>query len=260
MDLKIIQEISDRLYHAKKDCIPIEPISSEYPEISFNDAYKIQFLNLEREISLGYKVIGKKIGLTSKAMQSMFGVYEPDYGVILNNMVFNDGDNLKIDQFIQPKVEAEIAFVFKDELVGPGITPVKVLQTTDFIFPILELIDSRIKDWKIKIFDTIADNASAAGVVIGGIKRKIDFLDPKYLPLIFKKNGQIYDSGVGANVMGNPVYSITWLANKLAEYGSSIKAGEIVLSGAITKAISVNRNDWITGDFGDFGEISIGFY
>jgi len=259
VDLKILQEISDRLYHAKKDRKPIEPITSEYPEIVFSDAYKIQSLNLDREMNLGFKVIGKKIGLTSKAMQGMFGVYEPDYGVILDNMVFNDGDTLKIDQFISPKVEAEIAFVFKDDLVGPGVTPVKVLQATDFVFPILELIDSRIKDWKIQIYDTIADNASASGVVIGGVKRIIDFIDLKYIPLIFKKNGQIFDTGIGANVMGDPVYSISWLANKLAEYGSSIKAGEVVLSGAITKAVSVNQNDWVTGDYGDFGEISIGF-
>ena len=196
VDLKILQAISDRLYHAKKDGKPIEPITTEYPAITFSDAYKIQSLNLDREIKLGFKVVGRKIGLTGKAMQSMFGVYEPDYGAILDNMVFNDGDTLKVNQFILPKVEAEAAFVFKNDLAGPGITPVKVLQATDFIFPILELIDSRIKDWKIKIYDTIADNASASGVVIGGIKRKIDHLDLKYIPLIFKRNGQIFDTGV----------------------------------------------------------------
>jgi 2-keto-4-pentenoate hydratase len=132
VDLKILQAISDRLYHAKKDGKPIEPITTEYPAITFSDAYKIQSLNLDREIKLGFKVVGRKIGLTGKAMQSMFGVYEPDYGAILDNMVFNDGDTLKVNQFILPKVEAEVAFVFKNDLAGPGITPVKVLQATDF--------------------------------------------------------------------------------------------------------------------------------
>lgn len=261
MDKKTSEKIAENLFIAKKNKKPINPLTSDFPEIDCLDAYQIQSINIKREISEGAKVVGKKIGLTSKAMQEMLGVNEPDYGVILDNMVLNDSGNYNLDNLnlIQPKIEAEIAFVLKKEIKGPGITITKILQSTEYVLPVLEIIDTRIKDWKIKIQDTIADNASSAYIVISGKINSIRDNDLRYTPLILKKNGKIQSTGVGANVLGHPAFAVAWLANKLSDYHMSLNAGEIILAGSLIGAVSISKGDCITADFGNFGSVGVSF-
>lgn len=255
---KELSGVAQRLLTATRDRRPIEPVTKNYPEITVQEAYKIQILNVEARLSQGCKVVGKKIGLTSPAMQEMVGVDEPDYGHLLDDMFVYEGMGLDASQLLQPKIEGEIAFVLEKDLSGPGITSVDVLRSTAGVMASLEIIDSRIKDWQIKIQDTIADNASSAGFVLGSKLVPLANLDLRRVGFVMTKNGQLVGSGAGAAVLGNPVQSVAWLANRLADYGISLKAGEVILSGTPTAAVPVEAGDTIhlmvdrIGDVGCF--------
>jgi len=261
MNKKIYDKIAENLFIARKNRVPINPLTIDFPEITCLDAYQIQSINIEREVKSGAKIVGKKIGLTSKAMQELLGVNEPDYGVILDNMILDDSGNYNLDNLnlIQSKIEAEIAFVLKKDVRGPGITIIKVLQSTEYVLPVLEIVDTRIKNWKIKIQDTVADNASSAYVVLGGNVNSIENSNLCYTPLILKKNGKIQNTGVGANVLGHPAFAVAWLANKLSKYQMGLKEGEVILAGALTAAVSISKGDCITADFGNFGSVGVSF-
>ncbi|MEW6622330.1 MAG: fumarylacetoacetate hydrolase family protein [Bacillota bacterium] len=255
MNKNQIIEAAALLYEAEKSLQPIKPLTDTYQGITIDEAYKIQLTNVNRKVEKGAKVVGKKIGLTSKAMQKMLGVPEPDYGHLFDAMVGDEEVAIKLSELLQPKVEAEIAFILKDELKGPGVTISKVLQATEGVVPAFEIIDSRVKDWKIKIEDTIADNASSAMVILGSKITPVRNLDLKYVGLVLEKNGIIVDTAAGAAVLGHPAQAVAWLANMLARYDISLKPGEIILSGSLTGAYQVTGNDVFTATFSELGRV-----
>jgi 2-keto-4-pentenoate hydratase len=259
MNKNQIKEAATMLYDAEKKLQPIDPLTEKYPDITIEDACQIQLLNVKRRAEEGEKIIGKKIGLTSRAMQEMLGVHEPDYGHLFDTMVGVAEVPIKLSKFLQPKIESEIAFVLKDELKGPGVTITKVLQATEGVIPAFEIIDSRIKNWKIKIQDTIADNASCGGIVLGTKLIPVNEIDLKYVGLVLEKDGHIIDTAAGAAVLGHPALAVAWLANKLAQYDISLKPGEIILSGSLTKAHEVAGNNVFVATFCGLGQVKVVF-
>lgn len=259
LDENIIKKLAEELVEAESKRTPIQPITERYPEITIEDAYKIQLEVVRIKEQRGEKIVGKKIGLTSRQMQELLGVFEPDYGHIMDVMMCFEGNPIDTSQLIQPKVEAEIAFVLKDDLEGPGVTTAEVIMATEGVMPAIEVIDSRIKDWKIKIQDTVADNASIGRVVLGGRLTPVKDLDLRLIGMVFRKNGEIVSTSAGAAVLGNPAQSVAWLANKLAEYGVKLKAGEIVLSGSLISAVDVRSGDNVKAEFDRIGTVSAFF-
>jgi len=251
-----VKNIADELYDSDKTKIPIESITGRYPEINIEDAYKIQMKNVERRLKEGEKIIGKKIGLTSFAMQKFLGVYEPDYGHIFDRMVLTKNE-IAMSELIQPKIEGEIAFIMKKSIIGPGVKPFDVIRSTEFILPSIEIIDSRVKDWKIKIQDTIADNASSAFIIAGDRNFSINEIDMFTLGMVIFKNGELINTGAAAAVLGNPINSVTWLINKLSEFGVGVKEGEIIMSGSFTAAVEVKKDDYLEIFFDKLGRVSL---
>ncbi|WP_138419590.1 2-keto-4-pentenoate hydratase [Aquibacillus sediminis] len=254
-----IQAEANRLREAEKNKQSIEPLTDTFPTITVDDAYSIQLQQIEEKIANGATVVGKKIGLTSKVMQDMFQVKEPDYGHLLDHMLHIDGEDISLDSFIEPKLEFEIAFILKDDLQGPGVSLIDVMEATDYVVPAFEVIDSRIKDWNIRFEDTVADNGSSARAIIGGHPTPIETIDLSHLGMVVYRNGKLLDTATGAAVMGNPCRAVAWLANALGKYGISLHKGEIVLSGALTAAIPVHEGDTFTADFAHVGSVSASF-
>ena len=255
----IVQEAAKRLLEAEKTKQAIEPLTEDYSGITVDEAYHTQLELIGHKVDAGAIIVGKKIGATSKAIQNMFGVNQPDYGHLLDDMLFVDGETISLESYIQPKVEFEIAFSLKKDLKGPNVTIMDVVEATDYIAPAIEIIDSRIADWKIKFEDTVADNGSSAGAIIGGKPTKLDGIDLTHIGMVAYKNGEMIDSAAGAEVLGNPLHSVAWLANSLGRYDVSLKAGEIVLSGALTSAIEINDKDTFTAEFDHIGSVSVSF-
>jgi 2-keto-4-pentenoate hydratase len=254
-----IEKWAEQLLQAEETKMPIEPLTIAWPEIDIPTAYQIQLKVVERKCSQGHKVVGMKIGLTSRAMQQMLGVYEPDYGHILSNMVLLEGEPVHLSKLIQPKVEAEIAFVLREKLTGPGVTVADVLRASAGVMPALEIIDSRIKDWKIKIQDTIADNASSAAIILGGTLMPVEGLDLRLLGLVLEKDGEVFATGAGAAVLGHPAAAVAWLANAVARYGLSLEPGMVVLSGSFTQAVAVSPGSVIRASFDRLGTVTARF-
>jgi len=235
------------------------PITSDNAGLTVEEAYQIQLENIKRKIERGKKIVGKKIGLTSLAMQRLLGVDEPDYGHLLDSMVVENGGKISIEKVLQPKVEAEIAFVLKKELKGPNVTALDVIQATDYVVPALEIVDSRIKDWKIKLPDTIADNASSGFYVLGGKPARLSDINLELIGMVLMKNGEVANTGVGAAALGNPINCVAWLANRLADFDISLKKGEVILSGALSAAVEANAGDSFTARFAHIGQVSVHF-
>lgn len=252
-----IQQAAQALLTAERLKQPIEPFTSS-TDISVDDAYNIQLLQIKEKLK-DAELVGMKIGLTSEVMQKMFNVDTPDFGHILNTMVFENNSTISKSQFIQPKVEFEIAFLLKEDLKGPNVTEEQVLQATKAIAPAIEIIDSRILDWKFKFEDTVADNGSSAGAIIGTPLEVPTLEELANIPVVAKKNGQIFDQGVSSAVMGNPATAIAWLANMLSEYNISLKAGQFVLAGAVTGAVFFEANDQFEINFGQYGQLNVTF-
>ncbi len=240
-----LAEAAQTLLAAARDCKPIDPLTETYPGITLDDAYHIQLQTVDVRLADGRKVLGKKIGLTSPAMQQMFNVAEPDYGHLLDNMLVYHGVGVSASRMLQPRIEGEIAFILERDLTGPGITPTDVIRATAGVTPALEIIDSRVRDWKIKIQDTVADNASSAAFVLGAKMMSPTGIDLRYVGYVMMKNGRLATVGAGAAVLGSPAQSVAWLANKMGEYGISLKSGEIILSGSAAAAIVVQAGDSI---------------
>lgn len=259
METKKVLEIAEMLRKAEANKKPLEPITKNHPEITIGDAYQIQLKNVDFRKTKGQRVLGKKVGLTSKAMQKMLSVNEPDYGHLFSDMVFSEEEAIVMEKFLQPKIEAELGFVLKEDLSGPGINILDVLKATEVIVPVLEIIDSRIGDWKIKIQDTIADNGSSAGLIIGTSLAPPDWFDLKRIGMVLRKNGVIVDTATGAAVMGNPAYAVAWLGNKLSEFNLKLKAGELVLAGSLTGALDIEKGDYFEASFDNLGEVRARF-
>lgn len=253
MNEKDILKFAEEIVKAEDKKEQIEPITDRI-EISVDEAYQIQKEVVRIKEKRGEKIVGKKIGLTNKAIQQAFGVNEPDYGYITDKMLVSS--EVKADELIQPRIEAEIAFFLTDDLNDANRA--KILKSV-FAIPALEIVDSRIKDWKVKIQDTIADNASIARVVLGDKLIPIKELNLQLIGMVFKRNGKIITTGVGANVMGNPILALEWLIKKLAESNEYLKAGEIVLAGSLISPVAVNVNDTFEAEFHTLGSVSVEF-
>jgi 2-keto-4-pentenoate hydratase len=254
-----IKEWAQRLRQAEQNRSTLAPLTATIPGITIADAYAIQLALIDAKKKDGAKIVGKKIGLTSQAMQRMLNVDQPDYGHILDGMIVQDGSEFPVRELIQPKIEPEIAFILERDLKGPGVTPMQVLAATRFVVPALEIIDSRIEGWKIKLCDTIADNASSARVVLGGPPRRVDQLDLRLIGMVMEKNGQIAHTGAGAAILGHPANAVAWLANAIGEFGVALQAGEIVMPGAICAAVDVAAGDYLRASFDGLGTVSVRF-
>ena len=251
--------IATELLDAEARCIPIEPLTATYPDLTVTDAYRIQIAGVEIKLAQGCKVIGKKIGLTSKGMQQLLGVNEPDYGHLLDDMLLLEGEFCRRDELLWPRVEGELAFILKDTLQGPGVTIADVYRATEGVIPAFEIVDSRIRDWKIKLPDTIADNASSARLVLGSRMVPVKDTDLRLIGMVLEKNGEMASNGAGAAVWGNPAAAVAWLANKLAAFNIALEAGEIILSGAFTAAENASAGDVFTVSFSGLGSLNLKF-
>lgn len=250
--------LASELKQAEINTVAIKSISSENPEIEIADAYAIQLLNIRNEIANGKKVTGKKIGLTSLAMQNLLGVNRPDFGYLLDSMEVKDG-TVERSSLLQPKVEGELAFVLKADLKGPNVTADDVIKATAYVVPSIEIVDSRIANWKINIIDTIADNASSGMYVVG--KEMINPKDTDLLSIKMKlyKNGEYINQGIGSDILGDPAIAVAWLANTLSEYGATLNKGEIILSGAFSAALAAEAGDEFTAVYENIGEVKVKF-
>jgi 2-oxo-hept-3-ene-1,7-dioate hydratase len=250
---------------AEKAGTQISLLSLRHPEIGMDDAYAVQNAIYRAKIAQGRKVIGWKIGLTSKAMQSALNIDIPDSGILFDDMLFANGGVVPAGRFIQPRIEAEIAFVLKAPLSGADVTRDDVLAATDFVAPSIEILDTRIQrmDAKTgqtrKIFDTISDNAANAGVVLGPQRHAVDAVDLRWVGAITSRNGEVEETGLGAGVLNDPVQSVVWLAQRMAQYGQRIEPGQIILSGSFIRPIECPSGAEIHADFGSFGGVEISF-
>ncbi len=251
--------ITDAIIKAGEQKQSIEPLTDTYAGITVQDAYRIQLATVERRVASGRKIVGKKIGLTSPVMQQLFNVMEPDYGHLFDDMLSYQGEKVEAARFLQPRIEGEIAFVLERDLVGPGVTPTEVLSATAGLVAALEIVDSRVRDWKIKIQDTVADNGSSGAFVIGARMVSAAGIDLRHVGFVFSKNGRVVGTAAGAAVLGSPAQSVAWLANKMGEYGLALKAGEIILSGAACAAVPVQAGDSVHLVVDRLGEVSCFF-
>ncbi|MGY8679728.1 2-oxo-hepta-3-ene-1,7-dioic acid hydratase [Bradyrhizobium sp. UFLA05-153] len=254
-----------RLHQAEKTRTQIRQLSQDYPAITIADAYAIQKAWVDIKLAEGRIVKGHKIGLTSKAMQSALGIDEPDSGVLLDDMFFADGGLVPTDRFIGTRVEAELAFIMSKRLSGPDCTMFDVLNATDFVVPALEILDTRIErvDPKTKatrkIFDTVADNAANAGIVLGGRPIRPLEADLRWVGALCFKNGQLEETGLAAGVLNHPATAVAWLANKLAPLGLALEPGQVVLAGSFIRPIETRKGDTIQADYGAYGSVSCYF-
>jgi len=252
------ERIAKALKRAELDVKAIGPISKLYPELGIDDAYSIQMLNIKSAIESGRKITGKKIGLTSLAMQNLLGVNQPDFGHLMDYMEV-ENNTIERSRMLQPKVEGEIAFVLKEDIQGPNVTAEDVINSTEYVAAAIEIVDSRILDWKINIVDTIADNASSGMYIISEKKVSPKSVDLRKITMDLFKNGEKINSGTGADVLGDPAYAVAWLANILWEYGVKLKKGDIILSGALTAALVAEAGDEFKASFSELGDISVRF-
>lgn len=259
MEYAIMKQLAKELYDAQKNCKPVTALSDRYPEITIAEAYAIQLEVVKLKEAAGLSVIGKKIGLTNQAIRDQIGVHEPDYGIITSEGVLMDGGVLAMDRFIAPRIEPEIAFVMGKDLPKSKapFAPWDICQATRGIAAALEIVDSRVKDWKFRIQDTIADSASYGAIVLSNRICPLDGLDLRVLGMCAYKNGKPEQLGCSGNVMGNPINAVTWLANKLLDFGVELKAGDIVLSGSFTPVFEIKRGDAVHVVFDHLGEVSL---
>ncbi|MFE5791592.1 2-keto-4-pentenoate hydratase [Streptomyces sp. NPDC056503] len=251
-------EAAELLRSAELGVVPIAPLSEAYPGIDAEDAYEIQLVNIRHRLAAGAEVRGHKVGLSSPVMQRMMGVDEPDYGHLLHDMELASGDPVPTARYCRPRVEVEIGFVLGDDLPGEGCTPEDVLAATERVVPALELIDSRIRDWRITIADTIADNASSAGYVIGE-GRSPRGLDLGAIEARLDGGGERLAEGRGDAVLGDPARSVAWLARTVARFGVALRKGHVVLPGSCTRAVDVVPGATYTAEFTGLGPVSLSF-
>ena len=240
-------------------------LTRNHPDMGMDDAYAVQNAIYRAKLEQGRNVVGWKIGLTSKAMQYALNIDIPDSGILFDDMVFETGATVPKGRFIQPRIEAEIAFILKSPLGGADVTCDDVIKATDYVAPAIEILDTRIlrvdpeTGATRKVFDTISDNAANAGVVLGLQKHAIDAFDLRWIGAITWRNGEVEETGLGAGVLNNPVESVVWLARRMAQYGQSIQPGQIILSGSFIRPVECPYGTRITADFGSFGHVKISF-
>jgi len=260
----VIQQLAAELHESEKSRVQVEHFSKRFPQMTIEDGYAISREWVKAKIAEGRVVKGHKIGLTSRAMQQASQITEPDYGTLLDDMFFEQGD-IPFTRFIAPRVEVELAFVLGTRLKGPNVTICDVLAATEYVVPAIEIIDARIEQFdrhtKVmsKVFDTIADNAANAGIVTGGRPVKPDAVDLRWVSALLYKNGVIEESGVAAAVLNHPASGVAWLANKLAPWDECLEAGEVVLGGSFTRPTTALPGDTFHADYGPLGAIAFRF-
>jgi 2-oxo-hept-3-ene-1,7-dioate hydratase len=260
-----IAALAQRLYQARKSRTQLRHFSKEQPGMTIADGYAIQSAWVKMELADGHSIRGRKIGLTSRAMQQSSQINEPDYAPLMDDMFFETGSDIPFERFIAPRVEVELAFILGKPLRGPNVTVFQVLQATDYVTPALEIIDARIEQFDRetnaprKVFDTIADFAANAGIVLGGRPVQPDAVDLRWVGALLYKNAVIEETGLAAAVLNHPATGIAWLANKIAPYGEQLDAGDIVLGGSFTRPTAAVRGDVLHADYGPLGAISFRF-
>lgn len=259
MDTKKIESYGDELYEALRARNTVQALLEREPDITIEDAYRIQQRMVERRLQAGETIVGKKIGVTSKPIQDFLGVFQPDFGQLTSGMLYQEGDIIDLGGLIQPKAEAELAFVLKEDLKGPGVTAMDVIRATDYVVPCFEIVDSRIADWKIKIQDTVADNASCGVFVLGKTRGDPRMLDITLAGMVLEKNGELFSTGAGAAVQGSPANAVAWLANTLGALGIPFKAGEIILSGSQSALVPIADGDELVCTVGGLGSCRVTF-
>jgi 2-keto-4-pentenoate hydratase len=253
------EELAADLAQAERSREAIAPLTAAYPDIDVVDAYEIQLINIRQRVAEGARVLGHKVGLSSKAMQQMMGVDEPDYGHLLDEMQVFEGTPIKAGRYLYPRVEVEVGFILADDLPGADCTEEDVLAATEALVPSIELIDTRITDWKIKLCDTIADNASSAGFVLGEARVSPADVDVQLIEAVLTRNGDLIAEGRSDAVLGNPVTAVAWLARKVESFGVRLRKGDIVLPGSCTRAIDVHAGDEFVADFAGLGAVRLSF-
>jgi 2-keto-4-pentenoate hydratase len=252
-------ELAADLAEAERTRVPIAPLTDRNPTIDVVDAYEIQLINIHQRVAEGARVVGHKVGLSSKAMQQMMGVDEPDYGHLLDEMQAFEDTPVKAGSYLYPRVEVEVGFVLAEDLPGAECTEDDVLAATAAFAPSIELIDTRITDWKIKLCDTIADNASSAGFVLGAGRVAPETVDIQSIDAVLTRNGEVVASGRSDAVLGNPVTAVAWLARKVESFGVRLRKGDIVLPGSCTRAIDARPGDHFVAEFDGLGSVRLTF-
>lgn len=255
----MIHQAADALERAAKDRKPIAPLTETFDGLGVDDAYDIQLVNIGRRTDEGDVVKGHKVGLSSRAMQRMLGVDEPDYGHLLLSMFVFESAPIDMARFLQPRVEIEVAFVLGQALRGPGVTVADVLRSTEFVVPSIEIVDSRIESWRLQLVDTIADNASSGAVVLGGSPTRVTELDVRLLGGTLRVNGELRETGASGAVLGNPATAVAWLANKVASFGVVLEEGHVIMPGSCTRMVPVGAGDHVRADFSELGHVSCSF-
>ncbi len=265
LDPAQIQEAALRLHEAEQSRTPIRQLSWQYPDMTITDAYQVQAAWVQHKLGLGRTVYGHKIGLTSRAMQQSSNINEPDYGVLLDDMVFKEGTDLPTSRFIVPKVEVELAFLLERDLSGPDCTVFDVLSASAYVVPAVEIIDARIERTDResgatrKVYDTISDNAANAGIILGGRPIRPHDLDLRWVGALLYRNGVIEETGVAAGVLNHPANGVAWLANRLYPHGQTLRAGQVILAGSFTRPVDARPGDTFHADYGPLGGLGFRF-
>jgi len=252
------QTAAESLMQSNKTKIQGPRLSETYPNIEIEDSYAISSIVVNQKVAQGAKIVGHKIGLTSKAMQAASKIDEPDYGYITDDLLLNDGAEVPFENYCVPRVEPELTFILKEPLKGPDIGLVDVMRATEWIVPSIEIIDARVTEPR-KIFDTVADNGAYAGLVLGGRPVRPEDVDLRWVGAIFYRNSGIEETGLAAGVLGNPAMAIAWLANKIGPFGVTLEPGHMMLSGSFTRPVHAKKGDTIHADFGPLGNVSVSF-
>lgn len=252
-------------YEAEKTRTPIQAFSLQYPDMTIEDGYAVQAAWVAMKEADGRKIIGRKVGLTSRAMQEAMKIDEPDFGTLLDDMLFESGDVIPASDFIDPRIEVEITFVLKDDLFGDDLTVETVLAATDYVVPSMELIAARSHridpgtGYTRKVYDTISDNAANAGIIVGSVKTKPEDVDLRWAGAILYRNGIVEETGLGAGILDHPAKGIIWLAKRFATHGIRLDAGQYIMSGSFTRPVLVRAGDQFKADFGPLGIVELGF-
>lgn len=245
------------LFEARRTRVPVEPLTALHPDMTMADGYRVQQDLVRRLLADGDRIVGYKLGLTSKPMQRLLGVSSPDFAPVLASHVQADGSGVRVDDFISPRLEAEIALVLDRDLTGPDCTALDVAAAARGAVPALELVDSRIADWRIALPDTIADLASSGAIVLGGHITPLAGLDLRLAGMVFSRNGEVVATGAGAAALGNPLQAVAWLANTLHQLGSGLRAGHVVMTGALHAAVTVSAGERYRAEFDRLGPVGV---
>lgn len=259
MDRTTRAMVAGQLLDAYSSGKPLDPLTATYDGLTLEDAYAIQLLQIGELRAAGRTVKGHKVGLTSAAMQRLLGVGEPDYGHLLDDFFHLEHAPIPVERFLQPRIEPEIAFVLKRPLRGPGVTVPEAIAAVDFVLPALEIVDSRIRDWRIGLLDTIADNASSGAVVLGSTPTDLRQVDLRLAGGVLTRNGVVVGTGAGGAILGSPITSLVWLANTVGARGVTLQAGHVILPGAVCAMVPVGAGDTVTATFAGLGSVTARF-